>query len=364
LPRHALLFPAEAGGAADLELSAVDRRVLGVRLHVHLGRPASPSLQRDPRVGAVARRRHEPDPARAVVGDDDQRRDGGGRGVAEAQDRSRGEVRRAVARVLRARDVRGADDGDPQRECAVALHRMDDRPCAFRRTRLERTDYVRHILLHGAAARRTSAVEREARERALLARARGRHALRDRDVGRGRLSRAAVALARRARRGALRLRRRDGSDGAVLRAPARRRRAVSRGRRADGGEPVADDGRSRDGARRAPDRRARRGAGRMTLLDLHKRIERSSGLLIFGILVVASIGGLVQIVPSLYQESLSTPTEGVVPYAPLELLGRDIYIRESCSSCHSQQIRPLLAEVQRYGPYSRADEFVYDRPFL
>jgi len=102
----------------------------------------------------------------------------------------------------------------------------------------------------------------------------------------------------------------------------------------------------------------------MNLLDLHKRIERSSGLLIFGILVVASIGGLVQIVPSLYQESLSTPTEGVVPYTPLELLGRDIYIRESCSSCHSQQIRPLLAEVRRYGPYSRADEFVYDRPFL
>ncbi len=102
----------------------------------------------------------------------------------------------------------------------------------------------------------------------------------------------------------------------------------------------------------------------MSPLGLHKRIERSSGLLIFGILVVSSIGGLVQIVPSLYQTSLSTPAEGVVPYTPLELLGRDLYIRESCSSCHSQQIRPLLAEVQRYGPYSRADEFVYDRPFL
>ncbi len=102
----------------------------------------------------------------------------------------------------------------------------------------------------------------------------------------------------------------------------------------------------------------------MSLLDLHKRIERSSGLLIFGILVVSSIGGLVQIIPSLYQESLSTPAEGVAPYTPLELLGRDVYIRESCSSCHSQQVRPLLAEVQRYGPYSRAGEFVYDRPFL
>ena len=102
----------------------------------------------------------------------------------------------------------------------------------------------------------------------------------------------------------------------------------------------------------------------MSLLGLHKRIERSSGLLIFGILVVSSIGGLVQIVPSLYQDSLATPAEGVVPYTALELVGRDVYIRESCSSCHSQQIRPLLAEVQRYGPYSRAEEFVYDRPFL
>jgi len=102
----------------------------------------------------------------------------------------------------------------------------------------------------------------------------------------------------------------------------------------------------------------------MSLLGLHKRIERSSGLLIFGILVVSSIGGLVQIIPSLYQESLSTPAEGVAPYSPLELLGRDVYIRESCSSCHSQQVRPLLAEVQRYGPYSRSGEFVYDRPFL
>jgi cytochrome c oxidase cbb3-type subunit II len=102
----------------------------------------------------------------------------------------------------------------------------------------------------------------------------------------------------------------------------------------------------------------------MSFVDLHKRVERSSGLLIFGILVVASIGGLVQIVPSLYQDSLSTPVEGIVPYPPLELVGRDVYIRESCSTCHSQQIRPLLAEVERYGQFSHAGEFAYDRPFL
>jgi cytochrome c oxidase cbb3-type subunit 2 len=102
----------------------------------------------------------------------------------------------------------------------------------------------------------------------------------------------------------------------------------------------------------------------MNLLQLHKRLENNSGLLIFGILVVSSIGGLVQILPSIFQDSLNRPAENLAPYTALELIGRDIYIRESCSTCHSQQIRPLLAEVKRYGPYSRAGEFVYDRPFL
>lgn len=102
----------------------------------------------------------------------------------------------------------------------------------------------------------------------------------------------------------------------------------------------------------------------MSALGLHKVLERNIGLLIFGILFVASLGGLVQIIPSLFQQSLSTPTANTQPYSPLQLLGRDIYIREGCSVCHSQQIRPFLAEERRYGPYSRAGEFVYDRPFL
>jgi len=102
----------------------------------------------------------------------------------------------------------------------------------------------------------------------------------------------------------------------------------------------------------------------MNALGLHKKLEENAGLLIFGILLVSSIGGLVQIVPSLYQESLMTPTANTRVYTPLELLGRDIYISEGCSVCHSQQIRPLVAEVERYGAYSRAGEFVYDRPFL
>jgi cytochrome c oxidase cbb3-type subunit 2 len=102
----------------------------------------------------------------------------------------------------------------------------------------------------------------------------------------------------------------------------------------------------------------------MSFLKLHNAIERNTGLLIFGILVVASIGGLVQVLPTMLEGSLATPADRVVPFAALELAGRDLYIRESCSTCHSQQVRPLLAEVRRYGPYSRAGEFAYDRPFL
>jgi cytochrome c oxidase cbb3-type subunit 2 len=102
----------------------------------------------------------------------------------------------------------------------------------------------------------------------------------------------------------------------------------------------------------------------VNFLSLHRKIERHSGLLIFGILVVSSIGGLVQVLPIVLDDSHSAPAAGLAVYSPLELEGRDIYIRESCSTCHTQQVRPLLAEVKRYGPYSRAGEFAYDRPFL
>ena len=102
----------------------------------------------------------------------------------------------------------------------------------------------------------------------------------------------------------------------------------------------------------------------MNGIGLHKKLENNSGLLIFGILFVSAIGGLVQVLPSLFQDSLQTAAPNTRVYTALELVGRDIYIREACSVCHSQQIRPLLAEVERYGPYSRAGEFVYDRPFL
>lgn len=102
----------------------------------------------------------------------------------------------------------------------------------------------------------------------------------------------------------------------------------------------------------------------MSWLSLHHRLERNTGLLIFGILVVSAIGGMVQLLPIVTEGPHKHSPAGLPPYSALELEGRDIYIRESCGTCHTQQIRPLLAEVRRYGPYSRAEEFAYDRPFL
>ena len=96
----------------------------------------------------------------------------------------------------------------------------------------------------------------------------------------------------------------------------------------------------------------------------HKTMEKNVGwLIVFSVLVI-SFAGLAQIVPLFFQHSTTSATPGVLPYEPLNLIGRDIYIREGCVSCHSQQIRMLSSEVQRYGPYSLAGESRYDHPFL
>jgi len=95
----------------------------------------------------------------------------------------------------------------------------------------------------------------------------------------------------------------------------------------------------------------------------HEKIEKNIGLMIVLIIIVVSIGGLVQIVPLFFMDSMVKPVDGLKPYSALELAGRDIYIRESCMVCHSQMIRPFRAETERYGHYSVAGEFVYDRPF-
>ena len=95
----------------------------------------------------------------------------------------------------------------------------------------------------------------------------------------------------------------------------------------------------------------------------HDKIETNIGLMIILIIITVSIGGLVQIVPLFFQHSLTEPVAGLKPYSPLRLTGRDIYVREGCYLCHSQMIRPFRAETERYGHYSVAGEFVYDRPF-
>ena len=95
----------------------------------------------------------------------------------------------------------------------------------------------------------------------------------------------------------------------------------------------------------------------------HEKVEKNINLMIVLIIIVISIGGLVEIVPLMASDDANIPYEGIKPYPALRLAGRDIYVREGCYTCHSQQIRPFRSETERYGPYSVAGEFVYDRPF-
>ncbi|AVO34350.1 cytochrome-c oxidase, cbb3-type subunit II [Ottowia oryzae] len=95
----------------------------------------------------------------------------------------------------------------------------------------------------------------------------------------------------------------------------------------------------------------------------HGRVETNNFLLIVLTLIVLSFGGLVEIVPLFFQKSTTQPIEGLKPYTALQVIGRDVYVREGCYNCHSQMIRPFRAEALRYGPYSVAGEFVYDHPF-
>jgi len=101
----------------------------------------------------------------------------------------------------------------------------------------------------------------------------------------------------------------------------------------------------------------------MAILDKHKIIETNATLLLILSFLVVTIGGLVQIVPLFYLDNTIEKVEGVRPYSPLELTGRDVYVREGCYVCHSQMIRPMRDEVERYGHYSLAAESMYDHPF-
>jgi len=99
------------------------------------------------------------------------------------------------------------------------------------------------------------------------------------------------------------------------------------------------------------------------MASAHDKVEKNIGLMIILVIGVISVGGLVQIIPLFFQDSLTEPVAGLKPYSALRLEGRDIYVREGCYLCHSQMIRPFRAETERYGHYSVAGEFVYDRPF-
>ncbi len=101
----------------------------------------------------------------------------------------------------------------------------------------------------------------------------------------------------------------------------------------------------------------------MSLWQRHQIFEKNSVVLVLGVLVVIAIGGLVEITPLFYLKNTIEKVDGVRPYSPLELAGRNIYVREGCYNCHSQMIRPLRDEVERYGHYSLAAESMYDRPF-
>jgi cytochrome c oxidase cbb3-type subunit 2 len=99
------------------------------------------------------------------------------------------------------------------------------------------------------------------------------------------------------------------------------------------------------------------------MANSHERVEKNIGLMAALVVLVISIGGLVQIVPLFFLHSTTEPVEGLQPRTPLQVAGLDIYLRESCMVCHSQMIRPFRAETERYGHYSLAGEFVYDHPF-
>ncbi|MDH5797243.1 MAG: cytochrome-c oxidase, cbb3-type subunit II [Paracoccaceae bacterium] len=101
----------------------------------------------------------------------------------------------------------------------------------------------------------------------------------------------------------------------------------------------------------------------MALLDKHKVIEKNATLLLVFSFLVVTVGGIVEIAPLFYLENTIEEVEGVRPYSPLELEGREVYIREGCYVCHSQMIRPMRDEVERYGHYSLAAESMYDHPF-
>src|SRR5581483_1628616 len=273
-------------------------------------------------------------------------------------------------RLLRHVDLRGADDVGEDRQLAVALHRLDHRPRPFRRARLGRLRILRGDLLPGAVA-----VEPQGTlfpppgELALLDLQPRHRPLHHRDVGGGHPPGPDVARLHLVRLPPIFIRRDRRGDAPLLPDPGARRRDVPRRRAAHGLQHLEDDHRAGVGLAAGGAAQARSGRGRvrefqsMSLWTRHKILETNAIYLLLAALVVISIGGIVEIVPLFYLKNTIEKVDGVRPYTPLELAGRNIYVREGCYNCHSQMIRPLRDEVERYGHYSLAAESMYDRPF-
>ena len=336
--------------------------------------PASSALHRAARLGADARHDLLDHAVDAVLGRHDQRPDDAVGRLGQAQDRSRHPPPRRRRRLLRHVDLRGAADEHQVGQCAVALHRLDHRPRAFRRARLGRLHHLRRGLLPRAVAVAPQRALFAAPGRVAFLDLDARHpALHHRDVGVGHPARPDVARLRLTRLPRIFLRRDRRGDASLLCHQGDRRAAVPRSARCSwptmcGGPFAAMSRSTRPSSRASPRRRSSapcrpsRG-GRAMDWSKHQVLEKSSILLLIGILIIVAIGGLVEIAPLFWLSSTIEKVKGMRPYTPLELAGRDIYIREGCYLCHSQMIRSLRDEVERYGHYSLAAESMYDHPF-
>ena len=257
VPRHDVLLRAEAGRAPDLLVPAVRRALLGADLHLHVGGAASPALHGAARLDAIARDALLADPAGAVLGRNDQRDDDAVGRVAQAARRPDPQVPDRVAVVLRNEHVRRPDDVDQDGQRAVALHRLDDRPCALGRARLGRVHDDRvHVLPDSPDVRQDRDVVGAPHHRALLDRDDRRRPVHRVDVDRGRDAGIDVARDQCRRHADVRVRRERQGDLSVLRDPPAGRRPVPL-RHADHGVQHGQDDR-RGCSRRSADTGCRR----------------------------------------------------------------------------------------------------------
>ena len=362
LPRDALLLPARPGAAADLLLPAVDPELLGHHLLLHVGGFPPPALHGPAALGPDARHDVLGDAAGAVLGVGGQRAADAQRRVAPRAGRRDAALHDGRCGLLRTFDLRRLVPRHQAGELAVALHRLDCRPRPCRRAGMGRADHLRLALHAGPSPLEARAhVFGGSRRGPFLAGDRGNADLRLRDVELRHHPGTDVADLHRGRGARLFVRRFAGGDVSLLHRPRLRRPALPAGR---GGRLLQhlDDGPVRAARGDAGSGHARRrpppcrGNDEMPEL-FHRKLERSAIGFVIAIIAAASVGGIVEIAPLFTIDETVEQAPDMRLYTPLELAGRNIYIREGCYACHSQMIRTLRDEVERYGPYSLAVEF-------